>query len=248
MSESSAQMTLIEKTSILLGIVSALTAFAVLILGDNILRLTYRPDIYLNTNTVALENLGGSSEHVRVFDFYNAGTAASSNLKIVIRFNNPHLRFTVESDEEVKESIPRSSLIEISLGRLSPRSHLKISVLSKKENPFVEAYYIDDSGKTKIDPDRRNSNQDQWIRISAVMTVIFAFMGVSVILIRKAENRIASGWSSSLKELIDKMDQLKSEVLELRGNIDEFSKNSAPHSGSDGNGDVQRRLRTLLDP
>jgi hypothetical protein len=248
MSDSTAKMSWMEKAPILLGGLSAAIAFAVLILGDNALRLTYKPDIYLNTDTVALESLGGSKEYIRLFDFYNSGTAASTNIKVVARFSTPDLKFTVESDEEVKSSASRSSLVEISLDRFSPRSHLKVSVLSKAANPLIETYYIDDKGKTKIDPERRSDNQDQWIKMTAILAVVFVVFWIAIVFMKRWESRIAANWQSATRELGDKMDQLKSDVAELRGATDDGSRNAAPSAGAEINGAVEERLQNLLNP
>lgn len=248
MSGSAAPMSWTEKATVLLGALSAAIAFVVLILGDNVVKLAYTPDIYLNTGTVALESLGGQKEHVRLFDFYNSGTAASSNIKVVVRFGTPDVKFTVDSDEEVKSFASRTSLIEVSLDRFSPRSRLKIFVLSKTENPLIDAYYIDDKGKTKIDPERRSNNQELWVKIAAIFFAVSITFWIAIIFMRRWENRISAGWQLATLELGDKMDQLRSDVAELRGAPDDSPGNGNPPLNAEINGAVEQRLQTLLNP
>jgi hypothetical protein len=247
MSDTSARMSLTDKATVLFGALSAAIACAVLILGDNVLKATYAPDIYVSTDTVALESFGSAKDHVRLFDFYNAGTAPSSNIKIVARFTNPDFKFTIESDEEVKSSTVRNSLLEISLERFSPRSRLRISALSKTENPLTEIYYIDDDGKTKMDPERRHHNDNHWIKVIAIFVTIAIVFWIAIIFIKRSENRNATQLQLTARELGDKLDQLKSDVAELRTQADDVPRIGAPTAGPDNGGAVEQRLHNLLN-
>lgn len=247
MSETKVGMNLTEKTTVGLGIFGALIAFSVLILGENVLRLAYKPDIYLSTDSVSLEGLGSSKEHVRLFDFYNSGTGASTNIKIVAKFSTPDVKFKIESDEEVKGSSLKNSLIEISLDRFSPRSHVKISVVSKIANALIDIYYIDDKGKSKIDPDRRSDSQDQWIKIVAILAVFFFIFFVILIFVRRLEKRIFIGWDVTSLELNDKISELKADIAELRVAPEEGKRN-CERDETENNQEVEQRLQSLLRP
>lgn len=248
MSDGKPRLNFLEKSTFVLGCIGAMIAFAVLILGDNVLKLAYKPDIYLTTDTVALESWGGSKEHIRLFDFYNSGTAASSNIKFVARFSTSDVKFKIESDEEVKNLPLKNSLVEFSLDRFSPRSHVRMSAISKVANPLIETYYIDDKGKTKIDPERRYDNADQWMRVAAIIACVLLIFWLAIAIMKRWEGRVARNSESATRELADKIDQLKSDVAELRGAFEEGARAASVPTGTENNGAVEVRLQNLLTP
>jgi hypothetical protein len=237
------KLNFIEVCTLIVGGITMMIAAATLILGDNVLRLAYSPDVALATSGVSMEKLGSTKEYLRTFDFYNAGNSASANIKVVIRFASPDIKISVESDEDVKNSQIKSNTIEIFLERMSPRSHLRVSALSKSANALLETYYVDDKGKTKIDSERHISSPIRWSSVVAIALIIFVIMVTALVFIKRWERGMSAAWEISSQTLTEKMDNLKSDLAELRGAIDERPVSSPRVNRSQGSGGV---LGTLL--
>lgn len=245
MSEKEEGMKAGEKIAIVVGVLSALVALAVLILGDNVLRLAYKPDIYLNTDSVSLGGLGATKEHVRLFDFYNSGTGTSTNIKVVAKFESADVKFKAESDEEIKSSVLKDSAVEVSLDRLSPRSHVKIYAVSKNNNSLTDVYYIDDNGKSKIDPERIDDVKDQWIRVFAILTVLFIICVIVWLLARRFERRIFSELALKNLVLSERINELKADIADLGISLEEVKNGEKRRLGLSAD-EVGRRLKNLL--
>lgn len=248
MSDKAEGMKSLEKFNPILTVAGILIAFAVLVFGDNLLKSFSKPDIYLYTDGVSLDGLGSTKEHVQLFDFFNAGAAASSNIKVVIKFANSDIRFKAESDEEIRGKNIKDSSIEVSLDRFSPRSHIKISVVSKSANPVIETYYVDDEGKSKVDRERKHEAEIDWFKLFVVLVIVILVLIIAWQLSKSTERSILKEISDHNVTINDRLNEVKAGIAEL-GFVQEQNLMQDVSGNEEGEDkEVSHRLRKLLSP
>jgi hypothetical protein len=207
-------MSLGEKASLAISVLSFLVAFIGLTLSENITSIIQKATIVATDDSINLQPFINSKNHLKVLKITNHGNAASQNIKITIKFHQEIPKLEIISDEDIENKKLEGTNLNIYLSRFSSNSSLKIIMFSEKPISY-ESNYIDNSGNHTFEINKTHNTQN----IADIIMLLIVTSSLLVIfwIYRKAsETTLIEALRSQHNEMQEKIRELRDEI----GNIE----------------------------
>ncbi|HFQ5049238.1 TPA: hypothetical protein ACGU7T_001254 [Vibrio vulnificus] len=214
MSSITKKMSLGERISLVVSILSFIVAFLGLTLSDGFLKLNNKADIVSVIDNIKLNTLTSQNGYIGVLNVMNIGEAASKNIKIIINFEYEVPKFEFFSDEDILDSEIKGRKLNISLERLSSDSNLKVVMYSDSPIKYG-SNYIDDSGNHKI-MNYTPSTQQSLMDVILVVVIIISLLVVVWIYRKASESALLEALEMHQNEIQVKLREVRDEI----GNIE----------------------------
>lgn len=205
-----------DNAALIISFFGVLFTLLPLLLGDKIESILFGADIRVVKSEVSLEKLDSSKNKVQIYDIFNSGYTSSKDIKIVATLDKNTYRYEVVSDESIIKSINNFKKIEISLERLSPKSHVKITVLSAENIKLLNLYYIDDGGKNVI---ATGSYQDASFNWSVALSLFFMLIFLMILIrfyLRGSEDRLLVRFNELSSQMHDDSRLIRSDIADFK--------------------------------
>lgn len=122
MSTNYKRMSLSEKATLIISILSFLVAFIGFVLSDSISDLSKTVEITSSKESTNLNSLTGKKGYIDTLVLRNIGNETSKNIKIIVTFPQNVPKYEVLSDEDVLKQESNEKKLQISLDRFSNNS------------------------------------------------------------------------------------------------------------------------------
>lgn len=238
MSTNYKRMSLSEKATLIISILSFLVAFIGFVLSDSISDLSKTVEITSSKESTNLNSLTGKKGYIDTLVLRNIGNETSKNIKIIVTFPQNVPKYEVLSDEDVLKQESNEKKLQISLDRFSNNSKIKLVMFSENTLHY-QVHYIDDNGKNEVTKHTSFIERSYWDVLSIFVVVIS--MGIIAWIFRRAsENNLEEALENHQRDFQDKLREIKDEI----GNIEitVTSTNGMPDDtgSSDAKGITQR--------
>ncbi|MEL0639461.1 hypothetical protein V6260_02445 [Pseudoalteromonas aliena] len=238
MSTNYKRMSLSEKATLIISILSFLVAFIGFVLSDSISDLSKTVEITSSKESTNLNSLTGKKGYIDTLVLRNIGNETSKNIKIIVTFPQNAPKYEVLSDEDVLKQESNGKKLQISLDRFSNNSKIKL-VMFSENTLYYQVHYIDDNGKNEVTKHTSFIKRSYWDVLSIFVVVIS--MGIIAWIFRRAsENNLEEALENHQRDFQDKLREIKDEI----GNIEitVTSTNGMPDDtgSSDAKGITQR--------
>lgn len=244
MSSGTNHMSLGERISLAISVLSFIVAFVSLTLSDSMSDLIEKADVVATQESTKLDGLADSSGYIDTLNFRNRGNAASKNINLIVDFESEVPDYKLSSDEDIGKKDINGRRLRVRMDRLSTSSSLKITMFSKL--PIVyEASYIDDSGNHKVSVNN-DTAQRSLIDTILLLVIIGSLLGIVWIYRRASESALIETLQSHQNETQESLREIRDEI----GNIEVIFKDSHDSATTEPDGNdkgINQRLADLIN-